>query len=40
MWLEWFLTRNGYPTTMLDAAVGGEGRELVERFGGDVPNCR
>lgn len=31
--LEGFLTRNGYPTTMLDAAVGGEGRELVERFG-------
>ena len=29
-----FLTRNGYPTTMLlDAAVGERGRELVERFG-------
>ena len=31
--LEGFLTRNGYPTTMLDAAVGREGRDLVERFG-------
>ena len=31
--LEGFLTRNGYPTTTLDAAAGGEGRELVERFG-------
>ena len=31
--LEGFLTRNGYPTTTLDAAVGHEGRDLVERFG-------
>ncbi len=31
--LEGFLSRNGYPTTVLDAAVGGEGGELVERFG-------
>jgi thioredoxin reductase (NADPH) len=31
--LEGFLSRNGYPTTVLDAAVSGEGRELVERFG-------
>ena len=38
--LEGFLTRNGYPTTVLDAAVGGEGRELVERLGvrdGEMP---
>jgi thioredoxin reductase (NADPH) len=31
--LEGFLTRNGYPTTTLDATVGHEGRDLVERFG-------
>jgi thioredoxin reductase (NADPH) len=31
--LEGFLTRNGYPMTVLDASEGGEGRELVERFG-------
>jgi len=31
--LEGFLTRNGYPTTTLDATVAGEGRELVDRFG-------
>src|ERR1700722_13088489 len=31
--LEGLLSRNGYPTTVLDAAVGSEGRELVERFG-------
>ena len=31
--LQGFLTRNGYPLTVLDATVEGEGRELVERFG-------
>jgi thioredoxin reductase (NADPH) len=31
--LEGFLSRNGYPTTVLDATVSSEGRELVDRFG-------
>jgi thioredoxin reductase (NADPH) len=31
--LEGFLTRNGYPVTVLDASDDAEGRELVERFG-------
>jgi len=31
--LQGFLTRNGYPVTVLDAHDDAEGRELVERFG-------
>jgi thioredoxin reductase (NADPH) len=31
--LEGFLTRNGYPITVLDATAEGEGRDLVERLG-------
>jgi thioredoxin reductase (NADPH) len=31
--LQGFLTRNGYPVTVLDASDGGEGRDLVERLG-------
>jgi thioredoxin reductase (NADPH) len=31
--LQGFLTRNGYPVTVVDASSGAEGRELVERFG-------
>jgi thioredoxin reductase (NADPH) len=31
--LEGFLTRNGYPVTVLDATTDGEGRDLVERLG-------
>jgi thioredoxin reductase (NADPH) len=31
--LEGFLTRNGYPVTVLDATADGEGRDLVERLG-------
>ncbi|HEX4184134.1 MAG TPA: cyclic nucleotide-binding domain-containing protein, partial [Caulobacteraceae bacterium] len=31
--LQGFLTRNGYPVTVLDAADEGEGRALVERLG-------
>lgn len=31
--LQGFLTRNGYPVTVLDAADGGEGRDLAERLG-------
>ncbi len=33
MRLQEFLTRNGYPVTVLDASNSAEGRELVERFG-------
>jgi thioredoxin reductase (NADPH) len=31
--LQGFLTRNGYPVTVLDASNDAEGRELVDRFG-------
>ena len=31
--LEGFLTRNGYPVTVLDVTADGEGRDLVERLG-------
>jgi thioredoxin reductase (NADPH) len=31
--LEGFLTRNGYPVTVLDATAEGEARDLVERLG-------
>jgi thioredoxin reductase (NADPH) len=31
--LEGFLTRNGYPVTVLDASNDAEGRDLVERLG-------
>ncbi|WP_375460080.1 FAD-dependent oxidoreductase [uncultured Enterovirga sp.] len=31
--LQGFLTRNGYPVTVLDSDDDAEGRELVERFG-------
>jgi thioredoxin reductase (NADPH) len=38
--LQNFLTRNGYPFTVLDASADEEGRAVVERFGvltGDLP---
>ncbi|MGH7295333.1 MAG: FAD-dependent oxidoreductase [Polyangiaceae bacterium] len=31
--LQGFLSRNGYPSTVLDASADAEGRELVERLG-------
>lgn len=31
--LQGFLTRNGYPNTVLDVSVPGDGRSLVERLG-------
>lgn len=31
--LEGFLTRNGYPVTVLDVTADGEGRDLAERLG-------
>jgi thioredoxin reductase (NADPH) len=31
--LQGFLTRCGYPNLMLDAAIDGEGRDLIERLG-------
>lgn len=31
--LQGFLSRNGYPFSVLDTTVGGEGQALVERFG-------
>ncbi|WP_101925423.1 MULTISPECIES: FAD-dependent oxidoreductase [Luteimonas] len=38
--LQGFLTRNGYPNTLIDAHGDAEGREIVERLGiqpGDLP---
>lgn len=31
--LQGFLSRNGYPYTTIDAAVSGEGREIIDRLG-------
>ena len=33
MRLQGFLSRNGYPYTVLDAGADEEGRAVVERFG-------